>query len=116
MLVGVGGGGRPRGNFKLQKYVADVSVDGLLADEKLSRDRLVGLAGRQLTKHLHFTGGQAVGAIPRAGAVSQHKTLNIGLCSNHLEHRLGRIKLQLCSVLVAESSVSETDLRAQPGD
>src|SRR6266511_6480765 len=51
VLVGVGGGGRARGYAQLGEDVAHVAGHGLLAEEQVSGDRVVGLARRHETEH-----------------------------------------------------------------
>src|SRR5687768_7966513 len=57
VLVGVRGGCRPRGHAELAEDVADVAIDGLLAQAQLACDRAVRLAGCDEPEHLQLARG-----------------------------------------------------------
>src|SRR5262245_29552144 len=69
VLVREGRGGGPRGDVRLVENVADVPVDGLLAEEQLLRDRLVGLAGGDQAQDLKLAGGEPARGARRRGLV-----------------------------------------------
>src|SRR4051812_39987407 len=60
VLVGVSGRRGARGDVELDEDIADVAVDGLLAEHEFAGDRLVGLAGGDEAQHLQLARRQSV--------------------------------------------------------
>src|SRR5262245_563244 len=58
--------GGARNYVRLREDVADVPVDGLLAQRQLTRNRLVGLAARDQAQHLQLAPGQSAVFLRRA--------------------------------------------------
>src|SRR5262249_12407378 len=101
-----------------------VAIDGLLAQEELARDGLVGLAFSDKPQHLLLPHAQAVSVGRRPGLGTggrghAHRVYNrdIGSGAEMNEDLPGGVPLERCAVLVAERltglSDEETDARAQ---
>ena len=108
VVVGVSGGGRPVRHAQLGEDVAQVALDGSLADRQLARDLAVGASDSHQAEHLELPVGDHPGAprrsrrLGRAGcssASSRPSCASAGAapsCSNtsrarsHSERRPGR--------------------------
>src|SRR5262245_47976123 len=97
----------PRGDAELEEDVAHVTVDGLLAQEQLPGDDLVGLARGDEAEDLQLARGQPVGTLAPVLDRGRWKSREVRPGTELLEHLAGGGKLEACSVLVAEGAAGE---------
>ena len=106
--IGPGGRSRARGDVQLAEDIADVAIDGLLAEEELAGNGLIGLAGRNEAEHLELSRAQPVrvkwGSGSRGRRRRGHRIgrAHVGCRAKLVEHLSRGVELEGCAVLVAE--------------
>jgi hypothetical protein len=112
VLVGEGRRRGSRGDIELGEDVADVPIDCLLAQGKLARNGLVGFAGRDPAKDLEFARCQPISLIGRGALHQRVDPGEIGCGAQPLEYGLGRVDLQIGTVLVPKGAAGQSDQHA----
>ena len=91
-----------------------MSVDRLLRQDQVRRDRVVRLAGREQPKHLQLTRGQAVRLRVRLAARQALDPAQVRCRAEFTEDPAGRRKLQRRGLFVPKRPAAERNKYAYP--
>ena len=109
-----------RGDIHLGEDVADMAIDGLLAQRQLAGDRLVGLAAGDQPQDLKLALSESAGAGRRTFVAGMLETGadridsgKVGLCAQSFEDLARVLKLEPCPLDVAQRDAGTRQQHSQ---